>query len=130
MTVYIREAHPTDEWQRPSKHHPQAHPDERVSARVAQENEKERICYRQPRTTGERLAIARDFVSRFHYTIPLLVDPIENNFDDAYAGWPERLYVIEGGVIRYKGGTGPDHFQPEELAAWLAARFTGVASPT
>ena len=104
MTVYIKEAHPTNEWQMP-------------------DNEREDVCYTQPRNTAERVAIAGDFVKRFHYDIPLLVDPIENEANRLYAGWPERLYVVEGGVIRYKGGTGPFHFDPEEVAAWLAKRF-------
>jgi hypothetical protein len=86
-------------------------------------NEKEGICYVQPRTTPERLRIARDFIERFHYPIPLLVDPIENRFDGIYAGWPERLYIIENAVIRYKGGTGPFNYNPDEVSHWLAARF-------
>ena len=86
-------------------------------------NEAEGVCYLQPRTTEQRVAIAKDFTERFHYEIPLLVDPIENEANRLYAGWPERLYVIEGGVIQYKGGQGPFHFEPEEVAAWLAKRF-------
>lgn len=105
LTLYIKEAHPTDEWQVTS-------------------NEKESVCYTQPRTTGARLAIARDFVARFKYGLPLLVDPIENEANRLYAAWPERLYVVEGGAIRYKGGTGPFNFHPEEVEAWLASRFS------
>ncbi len=86
-------------------------------------NETEGVCYPQPRTTKARVGIANDFVERFKYGIPLLVDPIENEANRLYAGWPERLYVVEGGVIRYKGGTGPFNFHPEEVATWLAARF-------
>jgi len=104
LTLYIKEAHPTDEWQMPS-------------------NEKESVCYPQPRTTEARVAIASDFVKRFQYPIPLLVDPIENPANRAYAGWPERLYVVEGGVIRYKGGMGPFEYHPEEVESWLASRF-------
>jgi hypothetical protein len=104
LTLYIKEAHPSDEWQMSS-------------------NETEKICYTQPRTTGQRVAIARDFVQRFKYAIPLLVDPIENEANHLYAGWPERLYVLEGGVIRYKGGLGPFEFHPEEVETWLVARF-------
>jgi type I thyroxine 5'-deiodinase len=104
LTVYIKEAHPTDEWQMPS-------------------NETESVCYLQPRTTEQRVAIASDFTQRFHYSIPLLVDPIENEANRLYAGWPERLYVIEDGVIRYKGGPGPFDFHPEEVEDWLEKRF-------
>ncbi|HMA17065.1 MAG TPA: deiodinase-like protein, partial [Thermoanaerobaculia bacterium] len=59
LTVYIKEAHPEDEWQMDS-------------------NEKENVCYPQPRTLEQRVAIANDFVKRFHYDVPILVDDMEN----------------------------------------------------
>lgn len=105
VTLYIKEAHPEDEWQMDS-------------------NEEEGVCYPQPKTTEQRLAIANDFVKRFEYPIPLLVDKIENPANRLYAGWPERLYVIdEKGTIVYKGATGPFGFHPEEVEGWLAKRF-------
>jgi hypothetical protein len=105
LTVYIKEAHPTDEWQMDS-------------------NESEDVCYLQPRSTADRIAIANDFVRRFKYPIPILVDPIENPANAVYAAWPERLYIVdEAGRIAYKGGMGPFEFHPEEVEAWLARRF-------
>jgi type I thyroxine 5'-deiodinase len=105
LTVYIREAHPEDEWQMTS-------------------NEKENVCYAQPKTLAQRLAIANDFVKRFHYDVPLVVDPIENPANAAYAGWPERFYIIEeSGKIVYKGKPGPFGYHPEEVESWLARRF-------
>ena len=105
LTVYIREAHPEDEWQMTS-------------------NEKENVCYAQPKTLAQRLAIANDFVKRFHYDVPLVVDPIENPANAAYAGWPERFYIIEeSGKIVYKGKPGPFGYHPEEVESWLVRRF-------
>ena len=105
LTVYVKEAHPENEWQQ-------------------DENITEDVCYKQPKTTEQRLAIANDFVGRFKFPIPLLVDPIENPANQVYAGWPERLYVIdEAGRIVYKGEPGPFGFHPEEVEAWLAQRF-------
>jgi len=89
-------------------------------------NEKEGVCYTQPRSTEQRVAIASDFVKRFNYDIPLLVDPIENQANQLFAGWPERLYIVENGVIRYKGGMGPFDYHPEEVESWLAKRFTST----
>lgn len=107
LTIYIREAHPEDEWQMTS-------------------NEEEDVCYAQPKTIGQRVGIANDFIERFDFQIDLLVDPIENPADDIYAGWPERLYVIDvDGTIAYKGATGPFGFEPDEVEAWLADRFQG-----
>ena len=105
LTVYIREAHPTDEWQMTA-------------------NEREDVCYLQPRTLAQRVAIAKDFVKRFGYAMPLAVDPMENPADRIYAGWPERFYIVdESGAIAYKGKTGPFGYHPEEVEAWLAKRF-------
>ena len=105
VNVYIKEAHPEDEWQMDS-------------------NEKEGVCYPQPKTTQQRVAIANDFVRRFEYPMPMLIDPIENPANDLYAGWPERFYIIdEQGTIVYKGEPGPFGFHPEEVEAWLARRF-------
>jgi hypothetical protein len=87
-------------------------------------NEKEDVCYPQPRSTTQRATIARDFIKRFGWTLPVLVDPIENPANAIYAGWPERLYIIdESGKIVHKGGMGPFHFDPDEASKWLAARF-------
>jgi hypothetical protein len=94
------------------------------------QNERDDVCYRQPRTLGERVAIANDFVKRFDYRIPLVVDPIENPANDAYSAVPERLYVIdENGRVAYKGRPGPFGFEPDELNSWLASRFpSGITS--
>ena len=105
FTVYIKEAHPQDEWQMSS-------------------NEKENVCYPQPRNLKQRVAIANDFVRRFQYPIPLAVDDMQNTAMHAYAGWPERLYVVdEKGRIAYKGKPGPFGYHPEEVETWLASRF-------
>ena len=86
-------------------------------------NEEEGVCYPQPKTLADRLAIARDFVERNDYTIPMLVDDVQNAADELYAGWPERLYVIAAdGTSAYKGKTGPFGFEPDEVDQWLDAR--------
>jgi len=103
LTIYIKEAHPTDEWQMDS-------------------NEEDGVCYAQPKTLEERVAIARDFVARHAYAIPMLVDRLDDAADAIYAGWPERLYIVGAdGRIAYKGRTGPFGFEPDEVDAWLDA---------
>lgn len=86
-------------------------------------NEEQGVCYAQPRTLEARLAIARDFVERETYPIPLVVDRMDDAADEIYAGWPERLYVIdERGVVALKGEVGPFGFDPDVVDAWLVAR--------
>ena len=105
LTVYIKEAHPEDEWQMTV-------------------NEEQGVCYAQPQTLADRVMIADDFIGRFQYTMPLVVDPMENPAEDAFAAWPERLYVIGvDGRIAYKGRKGPFGFDPDELELWLEANL-------
>jgi len=105
LTVYIKEAHPLDEWQ-------------------MEDNEKQGVCYAQPRTFAQRLAIANDFAKRFAYRVPLAVDGMDNRAERLYSGWPERFYIVdESGRIVYKGEPGPFGYHPEQVEAWLAKRF-------
>jgi hypothetical protein len=110
LTVYVREAHPTDEWQMKSNL-----------------KDKDNVCYAQPKTLEQRLAIANDFTKRFKFPLPFGIDDMSNAANDAYAAWPERLYVIdESGHIAYRGGMGPFNYNPAEVREWLAARYGAV----
>ena len=87
-------------------------------------NVKDDVCYAQPKTFEQRLAIAQDFTKRFKYPLPFGIDDMSNAADNAYSAWPERLYVIdESGHIAYRGGMGPFNYKPAELRDWLAARY-------
>jgi hypothetical protein len=100
--VYIAEAHALDEWQ-------------------MQSNLDEGVLLRQHVTLDERFAAARAGVERLGLTMPVLVDGIDDAVSEAFAAWPERLYVAEpGGRLAYVGGPGPFEFDPEAAAAALA----------
>jgi len=104
----VREAHPTDEWQMKS-------------------NLKDEVCYAQPKNLGQRVAIAQDFTKRFKFPLPFGIDDMSNAADNAYAAWPERLYIIdESGHIAYRGGMGPFNYDPKEVRQWLASRYGEV----
>jgi Iodothyronine deiodinase len=91
--IYIREAHPTDGWQVPI-------------------NVKENILIADPKTLEERRKVAREFAALFKVTLPIFVDTVDDQVDKAYAGWPDRFYVIDGdGKIAFKGGPGPAGFR-------------------
>jgi hypothetical protein len=108
LTVYVREAHPTDEWQMKS-------------------NVKDDVCYAQPKTLEQRVTIANDFTKRFKFPLPFGIDDMSNAANDAYAAWPERIYIIdESGHIAYRGGIGPFNYKPAEARQWLAARYGAV----
>ena len=90
-------------------------------------NLKDEVCYAQPKTLEQRVMIANDFIKRFKFTLPFGIDDMSNAASDAYAAWPERIYIIdESGRIAYRGGIGPFNYKPEEAREWLAARYGTV----
>jgi hypothetical protein len=110
LAIYIREAHPQDEWQMKS-------------------NVDQGVCYPQPHTLAQRVAIANDFTKRFSFPLPLGIDDMHDTADHMYGGWPERIYILdEHGKIVYQGGLGPFGFHPDEARAWLAKRFPATQS--
>jgi len=58
-------------------------------------NVKEDVCYAQPKTLEQRVAIANDFVQRLKYPVPFGIDDMSNAANDAYSAWPERIYIID-----------------------------------
>ncbi len=108
LFVYIREAHPDDEWQLDS-------------------NREAEVVFAQPTTFADRREIAETCSNELALTMPCVVDDIENTVDSAYAAWPERLFVVDrDGLIAYRGAQGPFGFDPDELDAWLR-RHVGPA---
>jgi hypothetical protein len=93
-------------------------------------NVKDDVCYAQPKNLEQRVAIANDFIKRYSYPVPFGIDDMSNAANDAYAAWPERLYIIdESGHVAYRGGMGPFNYYPAEVRAWLAARYGEVVPP-
>ncbi len=101
VLVYIREAHPTDGWQVPA-------------------NERDGVKFPQPTTLEERRGVASKCVAGLKISIPCVLDGMDNKVGDAYAAWPERLFVVDAeGRIAYAGRPGPQGFDPDELQRWL-----------
>lgn len=74
----------------------------------------------QTNTTAERAERAKVCTATLNLHIPTLVDRDDNKVNQAYAGWPDRMYVIGvDGKIAYQGGPGPRGFRPQEVEAWL-----------
>ena len=105
--MYIKEAHPSD-----------------PGAWNLETNKADGVCYIQPRTVYDRLAVAKDFRSATQCAIPLLVDAMDNTACERYGAFPERLCIVERGRIAYTGSSlGPMGFDPEEVGEWLEERF-------
>jgi type I thyroxine 5'-deiodinase len=64
----------------------------------------------------ERAKIAGTCVKDLELPMPALVDHVDNKVQDAYDGWPDRLYLVgKDGKIAYAGARGPRGFDPD---AW------------
>ena len=101
LFVYIREAHPDDEWQ-------------------VGDNCRDSVVFAQPTTLANRKEVAKRCSTALKLTMPCLVDEMDNRVDEAYAAWPERLFVVDAdGRIAYAGGQGPFGFEPKHIRKWL-----------
>jgi len=101
IAIYVSEAHPADEWK----------------------IEGHGVCYMQPKTLEGRVSVASDFIKNKNFKIPLFIDLMDNNAALAYEAHPERLYIIQNGVIVYKGGPGPFGYKISEVEKFLEQSF-------
>jgi hypothetical protein len=99
IRVYVREAHPVS--------------DEEA---VTPTNKKAGIVIKQPASLDERCSVAEKFCEAMDVSTPVVVDRIDNRVGEAYASWPDRLYIVDGaGRIAYQGAPGPFGFNPREM---------------
>jgi type I thyroxine 5'-deiodinase len=67
-------------------------------------------------TPAERRAAAGLCITKLGIKLPALIDNADNQVEQAYTGWPDRLYVIDQtGHIAYKSAAGPFGFKPSEV---------------
>jgi len=99
--VYITEAHPSDVWQ-------------------MQSNIKEKVVFASPKDEEERALVAGACVRKLDIQIPAVIDEFGNSTEQAFTGWPDRLYLIDAkGHVAYKAKPGPFGFKSDELRAAL-----------
>ena len=79
-------------------------------------NMEEDVIFNDPTTEDERAEIAAACMLRYNFSFPMLLDKMDNAAEEAYQGWPDRLYLIDAdGKINYKGGMGPLYFDVDEF---------------
>jgi len=85
-----------------------------------QSNVKDNVLFASPKSLQERESIAGSCVRKLGIKFPAVVDNIDNHTEQAYTGWPDRLYLIDrDGKIVFKTRPGPFGFKPAELEAAL-----------
>lgn len=102
LFVYIREAHPDS------------------VLRVIEDGKESLQRIEQTATLDERSRAARLCTGTLKLQMPVVVDKEDNRVNKTYAGWPNRLVIVNTeGKLAYISGPGPRGFQPQEVAAWL-----------
>ena len=107
LLVYIKEAHPIDGWW---------FGDSIIGKLLKLKGTRAAMDVYDPKSTEERMQVARRCADTLQYGIPTLVDQIDNSVNQQYAALPTRLYLvgIDGKVV-YAGGPGPWGFKPAQL---------------
>ena len=99
--VYILEAHPSDVWQMES-------------------NIRDKVVFASPKDEEERALVAGACVRKLGIEFPAVLDEFGNTAEQAYTGWPDRIYLIDQhGRVVFKTKPGPFGFKPDELRAAL-----------
>ncbi len=107
--IYIKEAHPSDDWPIP------------VSSRLK--------YIKDPANQFERFQVASTCVADLNLSIPCLIDDEENSTATAYKGHPDRLYVIgKDGKVAYRGGPGPQGFSPSAMEKALKFELVKIGA--
>ena len=109
LVVYIKEAHPADDWPMP------------VSKRIK--------YVKDPTSIFERYQVASTCVADLNISIPCLIDDMDNTAASAYKGHPDRLYVVgKDGKIAYHGGPGPMGFKPDHMEKALRFELVKIGA--
>ena len=106
VCVYVREAHPTDGWN-------------------SKNNEEAEVQFKQPTSLDERAIVAKAMIEGVGFTMPLVLDTMNNDIAEQYGALPNRLFIFDAdGRVTYPGGIGPHAYDPE---AWLETIENTVA---
>jgi hypothetical protein len=97
VTVYIAEAHPANGWFI-------RHNDVTIDNHV---------------TIDDRLAAARRLLPVTVDYVTVLCDVMSNDTGRAYAGRPERLYIIYQSTVVFQSGRGPEGYILQDVCHWL-----------
>ena len=85
-----------------------------------QSNIKDSVIFATPKNEEERAFIAGACVRKLGIKLPAALDEFGNSTEQAYTGWPDRLYLIDRqSRVAYKSKPGPLGFHPDELRAAL-----------
>jgi type I thyroxine 5'-deiodinase len=84
-------------------------------------NIKDKVVFASPKTEGDRAFVAGACMRKLGIEFPAVLDEFGNSTEQAYTGWPDRIYLINSqGRIAYKSKPGPFGFKPDQLETALS----------
>ena len=57
--------------------------------------------YEQTKTMEDRKSMVQLLLDEYHPTIPIYIDNMNNDFQNAYNPWPDRAYVFINNKVKY-----------------------------
>ena len=79
--------------------------------------------YEQTKSIEDRRKMVDLLIDEYHPTIPILIDKMDNNFQNTYNPWPDRAFVFLDNKIKYIAMTNDDGsrdlFWTDEIASLL-----------
>jgi hypothetical protein len=100
----VEEAHASDDWALP------------IGAGIGRD-------VKLAKRLDDRISAAKRFVRELDYPIEVVCDSMVDEVVNKYEAFPERLYIIENGVVVFKGGRGPHDYNPKDVLEWLQRRY-------
>lgn len=97
--MYICEAHACDEWPIGSS-----------------------VVIEQHKTIEDRSEACAQCCDALNIRLPTVLDSIENDFNNTYACWPLRFWLIDQGVIEHVAMPKEGAYDPAEIDQWLAKK--------
>ena len=86
------------------------------------------VIFEQPSTMDKREEVAESCGIHLELSIPMLIDEMSNQVDEAYAALPERLYLIdEEGRVAYRSAWGPMGFNTDEFEEAIRVQLSNRA---
>lgn len=73
----------------------------------------------------ERTSVAKVCMTKMELRpIPAVVDRLDDKTNQAYKGWPDRMFLVgKDGKMAYSGGRGPFGFTPDDLMKAIDAEL-------
>lgn len=100
LLVYICEAHADDEWPIGSS-----------------------VCVKQHKSIEDRQKACQQCMQSLSVRLPTVLDDISNSFNDTYACWPLRFYLIDNGVLEVVAQPEEGAYDPLEIDRWIQSKL-------